>query len=351
MVVQRLIGDNLREQLRLSLGLDLDTLADTHRRRISDANIATIDLKNASDSVSIELCRFLLPKHVFDMLMDCRSPFILGSDDCYYPVKKISAMGNGFTFELLSLILSYICRELDPSSSVFGDDIIIAKDKANILISLLEDIGFVVNKEKSFLTGPFRESCGGNFHDDFGYIESFDFLYPESIHDCVVAYNKVRRLSYFYDSFRVLEQKLYRHIPIASRGAVDTDLKSLPEGEFKLLTAGNHADSVPELSNYFRTGHREKVVSLPPSKKILRVCEDLQVPFHRLIIGYSEVLEERSHCYKHLPSRLYGKYLMYLYAGRRTKDIITGSVRWVSCYYVVADSRVFRLASMLQPLP
>jgi hypothetical protein len=44
--------------------------------------------------------------------------------------------------------------------SVFGDDIIIDKRASRLLISLLEMLGFVVNYSKTYVEGPFRESCG-----------------------------------------------------------------------------------------------------------------------------------------------------------------------------------------------
>lgn len=346
-VVQKLIGSNLRSQLKRIFDIDLDTLSDKHRERISDSSVATIDLKNASDSISIELCRFLLPKHVFDMLMEARSPMILGHDGSFHFVTKMSAMGNGFTFELMSLILTSICRKLDSSSSVFGDDIIITKSQAPRLIELLEDVGFVVNTEKSFTSGPFRESCGGNYHDDYGYIESFDFRYPENIHDCVVLYNKARRLSYKYESFKFLERQLYRHIPIALRGTPDSELKSCDYRTF-FSDGVERLDSAPVLSNYFRTGYSKKGGSTP-SRQVVESCEKIQIKPERVIIGFEPILEERTRCAVHLKSSQYAKYLMYLHAGRRTKDLITGSVRHVKTYFVVADNRVFRLKSLLKP--
>lgn len=345
-VVQKLIGSDLRSQLKRIFEIDLDTLSDIHRKRISDNNIATIDLKSASDSISIELCRFLLPKYIFDMLWTARSPMILGSDGSYHLVNKISAMGNGFTFELMTLILTFMCRQLDASSSVFGDDIIIAKDSAQFLIERLEDVGFVVNTEKSFITGPFRESCGGNYHDSFGYIESFDFLYPEDIHDCVIIYNKTRRLSYKYDSFKLLERELYRHIPSTLRGIPDHDLKN--SSILSFLSEGiERLHGSPELSNYFRTGYSKKS-GTPPSEGVTEACKKLQIKPRTIVIGFEPRLEERSRCLHHLQTRHYAKYLMYLHAGRRTKDVITGSVRYVVAYFIVADKRVFRLKN-LQP--
>jgi hypothetical protein len=82
-------------------------------------------------------------------------------------------MGNGYTFELESCIFAAICAEclsirgheakLGEDLFVFGDDIIVPIDSADLVVSTLRWLGFETNNEKSFLKGPFRESCGGDF--------------------------------------------------------------------------------------------------------------------------------------------------------------------------------------------
>jgi hypothetical protein len=80
-------------------------------------------------------------------------------------------MGNGFTFELETLIffaLSHsVCKRIvdEPFISVYGDDIIIPTGCSEAVIAFLRLCGFSINKEKSFTTGLFRESCGGDFFD------------------------------------------------------------------------------------------------------------------------------------------------------------------------------------------
>jgi hypothetical protein len=43
---------------------------------------------------------------------------------------------------------------------VFGDDIIVVKPAFRWVVRLLELLGFTVNSKKTFVEGPFRESCG-----------------------------------------------------------------------------------------------------------------------------------------------------------------------------------------------
>lgn len=49
------------------------------------------------------------------------------------------------------------------SISVYGDDIIVPVDEARSLINYLSILGFQTNVDKTYLSGNFRESCGGDF--------------------------------------------------------------------------------------------------------------------------------------------------------------------------------------------
>jgi hypothetical protein len=79
-------------------------------------------------------------------------------------------MGNGFTFELESLLF-YVTtkvtadlRGVRGALSVYGDDIICPSEIAYELTSALRYLGFQVNTDKSFYQGPLRESCGGHYY-------------------------------------------------------------------------------------------------------------------------------------------------------------------------------------------
>jgi len=76
-----------------------------------------------------------------------------------------SAMGNGFTFEVETITFWAICKAAGATSvTVFGDDIICPKFIFGRVKRLLEMIGCILNVDKTFAEGPFRESCG---HDYF----------------------------------------------------------------------------------------------------------------------------------------------------------------------------------------
>jgi hypothetical protein len=132
---------------------------------------STIDLASASDTISIELVKLLLPPEWYAFLSDLRHESgILDGEELIY--EKFSAMGNGFTFPLESLVFWAIAKAVvleteplvkDSDIAVYGDDIIVRLNHAHAVIDALEWSGFSVNTEKSFLKGPFKESCGADF--------------------------------------------------------------------------------------------------------------------------------------------------------------------------------------------
>lgn len=114
-------GQDLRTQLPnqqlAQIGSDEDTFA-------------TIDLASASDSVSLELVRDLLPAGLVHLLELCRSEFAL-LDGEWAANKKFSSMGNGYTFELESIIFLAVVRSIcGQCVSVYGDDIIVPSSRA-----------------------------------------------------------------------------------------------------------------------------------------------------------------------------------------------------------------------------
>ncbi len=167
--LQLSVGSVLKQRLSIA-GLPLVDLQDTHRQWARSASrmgdYATIDLSNASDTISTQLVKYLLPCEWFETLYSLRSPFTL-LEGKWVRLEKFSSMGNGYTFELETLIFASLCAShgltAGQNFSVFGDDIIVPSEKASSLIGLLEFCGFSINKEKSFTSGPFRESCGGDF--------------------------------------------------------------------------------------------------------------------------------------------------------------------------------------------
>ena len=133
-------------------------------------SLVTLDLSSASDLIAHNVVATLLPPDWYELLVQWRTGRIeYKKKGLVFELEKFSSMGNGFTFELESLIFYALAlvtaREVGSSSqvSVYGDDIIVGSDAADLLIERLELFGFKVNTKKSCLHGPFRESCGGDY--------------------------------------------------------------------------------------------------------------------------------------------------------------------------------------------
>jgi len=181
------------------VGLDLERLPELHRQMAKLASIdklnATIDWSSASDCVAIELLRWLLPPKWFDMVWTLRCDYaqFTGAD---VALNMISTMGNAVTFPLETLVFwtmahavlleSKNSQTLFPewdelkSVSVFGDDCIVPTFAASRYIEVMEEVGFIVNSEKSFYGAePFRESCGGDYLAGFD-VRPFNLRAPTS---------------------------------------------------------------------------------------------------------------------------------------------------------------------------
>ena len=185
MCLQLAAGMYLEGALR-HIGLDirnqqLKNIAMAKRGSIK-GDVATLDLKSASDMISIDLVRALMPDVWFDLLMKLRSPTITVCGDgkssdsgVQVELNMISTMGNGFTFPLMTLLIvaliyGYRCTRGGPNlyidwtnTCVFGDDIIIPTHEYAGFVDVLTKAGLVVNLDKSYSEGYFRESCGGDF--------------------------------------------------------------------------------------------------------------------------------------------------------------------------------------------
>lgn len=189
MCVQRAIAQTIINLIQFEFGYTLTDAQELHGLLIEDHCNATVDWSNASNSNWISVLRFYFPPRVFNILMDCRSQ-VVSYQGKYHPLNMIAPMGNGFTFEVMSLFLLTIAREFDSHASVFGDDVIICKDTAPSFIAFMEYHGWVVNETKSFIHGSFRESCG-YFHHTEGYLTSYDWWLAEDEVDMMVCINKI----------------------------------------------------------------------------------------------------------------------------------------------------------------
>lgn len=187
--------------------------------------LSTIDLSAASDSVSLGLVEELLPPDWFRFIQMTRSAYCRHPDGTYRKLHKVSSMGNGFTFELESLIfwaLTSSTVELlgvsDRRLRVYGDDIIVSTEAAPRLIQLLEFCGFSTNVDKTFVSGPFRESCGSHWFEGVD-VSPFHIKEPISTEDRYYWFLNSyrhwlvlngRKLSTYHQAVRLVEKTVRR---------------------------------------------------------------------------------------------------------------------------------------------
>ena len=172
--LQKGFGSYIRRRLMRFAGIDLNNQSVNQRLALQGSlygDLATIDLSGASDTISLELVRYLLPDQWFALLDSIRSKQgSLRGSGSWFLYEKFSSMGNGFTFELESLIFWALCRavvdEVDEAGtvSVYGDDLIIPVGSYDLLAKVIDFAGFRVNAAKSYHSGPFRESCGKDYY-------------------------------------------------------------------------------------------------------------------------------------------------------------------------------------------
>nr|APG77195.1 hypothetical protein [Hubei levi-like virus 14] len=142
---------------------------------------ATLDKSSASNLVAKGLITLLFPSAHRELLFALRTPSYLpykgmvgeGSPRAYH---MYAGMGNGTTFCVETLVFSAMCYAVSDLESpqlnrnnavfsVYGDDVAIREQFAIPYILFAEFLGMKINRDKSFHSGPFRESCGSDYWD------------------------------------------------------------------------------------------------------------------------------------------------------------------------------------------
>jgi len=167
--LQKGYGRRFRRSLK-RVGIDLDdqTPNQIGASRAWLTGEATLDLRAASDSNATELVYELFPPDWAIALDSLRTHHARLPDGSVIELQKFSSMGNGFTFELETVIFWALASAVTDLSGggevlVYGDDIIVPGAAAAKLIEVLAFCGFEVNTKKSFVGGVFHESCGKHY--------------------------------------------------------------------------------------------------------------------------------------------------------------------------------------------
>lgn len=204
MFIQKGAGSYISKCLR-RIGINLNDQSRNRSLARSGSltgDLVTFDLSSASDSVTSELVFTLLPVCWYTFLDSVRSRVTI-IDGQEHQNHMFSSMGNGFTFELESLLFYVLTRAICHFDgvrgvvSVYGDDIICPTGIADILPYVFKYFGFTVNSDKSCTSGPLRESCGGHYYNGTD-ITPFYLKDPiKRLTDLIDIANKVRNWAFF----------------------------------------------------------------------------------------------------------------------------------------------------------
>jgi len=132
----------------------------------STGKYATLDLKEASDRVSLDLVHLLFPENLTRFTDVARSVSTVLPNGEKLILRKFAPMGSALCFPIMALtiwsLLTANAPDADTRESilVYGDDVIVPTAYAASAMAILEAFGLKINQAKSCTQGSFRESCG-----------------------------------------------------------------------------------------------------------------------------------------------------------------------------------------------
>lgn len=132
-----------------------------------DCSLATLDLKEASDRISLDLVRQLFPEEACRVFESCRSVATVLPDGKLLALKKFAPMGSALCFPVLALTIWALTEaalrlsNLDTGRIlVYGDDLIIPTESYALVTETLTSAKLAINHDKSYHRSSYRESCG-----------------------------------------------------------------------------------------------------------------------------------------------------------------------------------------------
>lgn len=299
---QKAIGSMIRKRMA-RFGVDLNSQDKNQQFAHEGAflgHLATVDFRSASDSISLAVVRELIPAHWLKLMELTRSVVGVNKKQVIR-WEKFSSMGNGFTWELESLVFYAaalaVCdynRLSSADVSVFGDDVIIPSELFTSYSSFCAYLGFLVNPKKSFSSGCFRESCGAHY---FEALDCKPLYLKDKLHNVQTIFklangirllaHRVRRNNGCDSRFLDAHSRLCRRIPSRLRLVVP-----LGVGDVGLI--GNFDEATPSVprvdkvtwEGYFVRGLFETGLS--------RACEGLGLILDR-VRGWQELEQGNTH--------------------------------------------------------
>jgi len=213
---------------------------DLARKGSLDGSLATLDLSEASDRVSNQLVRKLVaPWLWFSEALDAtrsRKADVPGHG--VIRLAKFASMGSALCFPIEAFVfttLVFLGIQKDLSTPltrkiifddfvgrvrIYGDDLIVPAEHVHSVMATLQDFGLVVNANKSFWTGKFRESCGKEYFagNDVSIVKVREMLPTKRTHvreivSTVSLRNQLLEASLF-EAVDMLDELLQKLIPL-----------------------------------------------------------------------------------------------------------------------------------------
>lgn len=165
------IEDRLRAHLRIDIRKQPERNKKMARRGSRWGCFGTIDGKSASDCINIQQLEHV-PQPISGWIKTIRAYSTVMPDGEVVGLGMVGTMGEGFTFAFQTAYFACLVRAcyrvlgINPTRAnygVFGDDIIVRRDAYHLVIRALKHVGQLPNEDKSFNSGSFRESCGGDY--------------------------------------------------------------------------------------------------------------------------------------------------------------------------------------------
>jgi hypothetical protein len=241
------LGKVIEDALR-AYGYDIKTLQDTHgelaRFGSITGSLVTADQSLASDNITSWLIDRICPREWASALNFGRIRKI----NFYGQVVEtntFSTMGIGFTFPLQTLV--FLCLllaireqcDLDETHvvSVFGDDMIYDVKMHDLVVDTFTKLGLVINVDKTFSEGWFRESCGRDFYRGVD-------VRPWHLSESMGSDVPIRRFeAYLYKAINGLRRRWTDLEVPCTLAVLLTQLVELREGKPPLMVPSDYPDT------------------------------------------------------------------------------------------------------------
>ena len=335
-ILQRLLAKFIRKRVSVQ-GNSLKIGQSKHKMLIKNKRYATIDFSNASDSNHYDTTYFMLDRvpKFREKVLEWRS-YQTKLGPVWHIPQKTSSMGNGFTFELMTVILLSVARTLSIDSFVYGDDVIIPNDHATDFITIVECLGWRVNNTKTFLNSTLRESCGAFYSDGYGYITCYDIQWCENPADVVVLCNKLYRITRELKISGVLTSSVFEILSKLRTDLIACSPTLLKGFQYYDLDVLNTHIWVDDPERLHRNNERARTLYVRNRCLIQEANAAQMITPEKYVIVCTPIFRPKLGSTMRNTYRLVGAgFASALYANRRVKDVIRNEGEW---YYSLSYS-------------